>query len=148
MPTNRANDVIRVRREELGLTDVEVAQRSGLSIYEYGDVEDDETELYMVLPLKKIKSLCQTLGIDMLSLYRIGKCDREITPRLLLNRRQEKGITIRELSDQVGISEEMLVKAEYDPSSIGEWVMDSVLALAQALDVSPACLLEQVNPKG
>lgn len=49
--TQTLNNHIRSQREALGLTEREVADKVGLSIYEYGDIEQYADELLTVTRL-------------------------------------------------------------------------------------------------
>jgi hypothetical protein len=63
------NEKIKTRRLELGLRDVELAQRTGLSIYQYGDLEDYPDYIFLVAPLYYVKKVCGVLRVNLLSLF-------------------------------------------------------------------------------
>src|SRR6185295_7223992 len=109
----KVNEKIESRRKELNLSDVQVAQRSDLSIDEYCDIEWHEDEIFTVTDLREIKKLCSTLKLDFLELFevRCRFCD-DMQPYLeayylprnnqIAKRRQELNISQDELGDKIG----------------------------------------------
>jgi transcriptional regulator with XRE-family HTH domain len=137
----QAAGAIRRGRERLSLSVEEVARRARVSPSEYHHIENDPRELYMTTTLGKVKAICAVLGLELHEVYELEKCTEAIGTDIINARRQDLGLTIPELARIVGIEERFIGDVERDISVLGEWVMDSILDLAKALNVSPACLL-------
>lgn len=148
------NERIQERREALGLSDVEVAQRAGLSIHEYCDVEGYPDEFTDVLSVDEAKRLAAVLGLDLLELVGLScsRCEGEsldpdwllLSPaRLLRLRREELGLTREQVAAQAGWDDRgagLELLEDIDASFPGETNIDTVLALSRVLEV-PADLL-------
>ena len=63
-----ANEVIRRARERLGLTAQEAAARAGLSVHEYGDLEQHADEVVSAVSLATVRRVCKTLNIALTDL--------------------------------------------------------------------------------
>jgi transcriptional regulator with XRE-family HTH domain len=138
------HQVLESRRRELGLSQDDVAARSGLTVHEYPHLEEDPTELYMVTLLEDVERVCAALRIDIVTLYGLPLCSEPVTPEFLAVKRQGLGLSRVEVANRVGIEEDMLEVAESDISAIGGWVMEPVRRLANVLGVSPACLVSRI----
>ena len=142
---------IMMRRKQLGLSDVEVAKQSDLSIDEYWDVEHHADEIFDI-PVRVVKKLCQILQCDLLSLLEIS-CDfctagksysqdyRLPRNELIRKRRTQKQLTIDELSDQVGFAPIEIQKLEADPEHVENWPFEFVQTLAEKLEIPLPILL-------
>jgi transcriptional regulator with XRE-family HTH domain len=119
----------------------EVARRAGVSLPEYHHIENDPRELYMTTTLGKVKAICAVLGLEVDEVYGLEKCTEAIGRDIINARRQDLGLTIPDLARIVGIEERFISDVERDISALADWVMDPILDLAKALNVSPACLL-------
>jgi transcriptional regulator with XRE-family HTH domain len=64
----KSHELIKSRRVSLGLTDVQVAEKTGVSIYEYGDIEQHIDEISTVTELGQVRRLCKALDLDMFQL--------------------------------------------------------------------------------
>jgi transcriptional regulator with XRE-family HTH domain len=140
----KPNERIVDLRVKLRLSESDVAKRIGLSVTEYEDIESHSDELYMVVPIGKVKRLCEVLGTDIVTLYQFGSCSERPENDYLLLKRQQAGLSMEQLSDLVGIEKHALLDAERDLSTLKAWVMDAVIDLAKALKVSPACLVAKI----
>jgi len=147
----RANERIRDRRIELGLSDVEVARRSGLSIHEYCDAEWHDNELLAVVNLRNLKQLCLVLDLDPFDVLEFkcafctgsGYLPEYHLPRNEIVRRQRlvKGWSVKELGDKIGFYEEVIQHIEIDADYLDSWSANLVKDLAKHLDVPPQVLL-------
>jgi transcriptional regulator with XRE-family HTH domain len=136
-----AAGAIRRGRERLSLSVEEVARRARVSLSEYHHIENDPRELYMTATLGKVKAICAVLGLEVHEVYGLEKCTKAVGRDVVNARRQDLGLTIPDLARIVGIEERFISDVERDVSALAEWVMDPILDLAKALNVSPACLL-------
>lgn len=133
---------IRMRRLELGLSDVEVATRSGLSVDEYWDLERNPEEIYMVTCLADIGRVCRILGLRLGDVFQLPQCTQRLEHDSIQRRREELGWSASELSNRVGISEVTISQAESSPATLQTWVLDPVLALAHVLKLRIECVLD------
>ena len=74
------NEKIRLRREELDLSDTEVARASRLTIHSYGDIESDADEIRNIVPLYHVKKISEVLRLPLLELFGIpcAFCNKNI----------------------------------------------------------------------
>lgn len=103
---------IKLRREELELSDVEVARVSGLTIDSYSDIESYPDELYEVVPLGTAKRLSAELQFNLLDLLDLPcafcklaskfEGDYSLPPNDLIRHQREKhGLSVDELGNRV-----------------------------------------------
>lgn len=147
----RPNEKIKARRLELGLSDVEVARSSGLSIHEYFDIELHANEVLEVTHLRNVRELCVTLKLDAFDLLDL-ECafcagtlflSDYLLPRnkIVERRRLAKGWSVEDLADRIGFHNEIIDQMESDPNQLDLWSPDLVKQLAIQLDVAPQILL-------
>lgn len=142
-------EAIRHARESKGLSDVEVAARSGLTIHEYGDVESYDDEASSVLTLKQLRSLCSVLGLDLYALFSLeepssdhNRLDFRERHKVIAQRRKEIGLTQEQLGDRVGFEPYIIDRIERDPNFLEHWCLDNVLLLAKELNLPSRALIE------
>ena len=140
----KINEVVTKRRDELGIDAVELADKCGLTISGYSDLEDDESEFYMVITLDKLNKLCSELKIDLINLFGFDLCDENLSDGFIVERIERLGLDIRRVSDEVGITEDAIKLAVTNVSSLSGWVMDPIIDLSKTLDVNVSCLIEKV----
>lgn len=141
-------DAIKAARERKGLTDVEAADRSGLSIYEYGDVEAYDHEAAAVVNLKHLKALCRVLDIDLFELFSLEKpqssflsYDLNRRDAIILDRRTALTLTQDELGDKVSFNRIAIQEMESDSAFLETWCLEDIVQLAEALGVPPWVLI-------
>jgi transcriptional regulator with XRE-family HTH domain len=148
------NEKILQRREQLGLSDVEVAEKADIGIYAYGDIESYETEATTLVPLPDLKRLCKVLDLELMELLDIPEqpldaliCSK---PRNVLVRemREKKGLSQDELANQTGFYSWAITAIESDPNNLDSdsWCAEDIVILARLLDI-PVQLLLGVTPK-
>jgi transcriptional regulator with XRE-family HTH domain len=141
------------RREELGLSEVDVAEACGMSIYEYGDVEAYDNELVQQVDLSHAKRLCRVLNLDFLTLVGAGKdtTDRQAEDsnagRMLRNEifqqaRLRLGLSVEHVADVVGYEPIAIESIETDPNDIETRSVKLFLDLCQVLQLDPRLVLE------
>jgi len=149
------NQRIRLRREELGLLDTDVANRIGISIAAYGDIEAYADELFDVVELRTVRALCAVLNLDVLDLIGTeceicsgrGNFSEELKlPRnvLVQNRRSVRGLSRAELAEAIGFEEVAIRQMESDPSFLDGWSVNLIKELSVLLD-TPFQLLADVR---
>jgi transcriptional regulator with XRE-family HTH domain len=148
----RANEIIKARRLELQLSDEAVARRSGITIYEYGDLEQHADEFLSALSSSQIKKVCDCLTLDFIELieHEVGtlsltKDHKQSGPRNLLitKKRNALGISQSQLAESLGFEPSIVVEIEQDPTFLDRWPIELILALGKALDLSPRPLLQE-----
>lgn len=141
------NERIREQRIRLGLRDKDVADRVGMTIHEYSDVEQHEDELRTVVELKKAKQICDILGLNLLDLFEIYPDQQRPIPtvvpkhKLIKDRREALNLTISALAEAFGFEESTMRALEDDPDAINRWPADLVMQLAERLEIAPYVLM-------
>lgn len=139
------NEQIETRLLELGLDDVEVAARCGLSIYEYGDVRSYPDEFATVLDVGKAKRLCRILGLDIFSLTGLeppdpsqGNSQRNdvVTHHLGIAK-----LARSDVAKRVNLHDEALAEIEADSSKLDLMPVQQIIELAKALGIKPGLLI-------
>ena len=143
---NAINERIKLRRMELGVTDVALAKEVGLSIEEYSDVERHADELFSTVELHTAKKICESLKLDFFFLLkmRCAFCEEgrpysdEYSRRrdeLIRIRRNQLGLTVEALGDCIGFETVAVNNMESDPNYLETWPVRFIDDLADALDV-------------
>jgi transcriptional regulator with XRE-family HTH domain len=142
----RAHEVIQKAREQAGMSDTEVAARSGLSIYEYGDVEAYDDEFTTAIPLRAAKAICGALHLnltELLALEPLAGADlRSAFPAdlvglsrnvVLRKRRESLGLSIPEVADAIGFEDIAIEQAEADCGHLESLPIQVIAGLAVRL---------------
>lgn len=148
-----ANEVIFERRKQLGLSDTEVSKIVGISIHEYGDIEQHPNEILLVTDLSKVKKVCEILGIDIMTLVdikcafcEIGNSYSEVysLPRneLIRKHRRTMGLTQEEFGDKIGFDVAEVKNLESLSSHLETWPIDYIRDLSNVIEVPLQILLE------
>jgi len=143
---------IKARREELGLTDVEVAKRVGVSIHDYSDIEVQAKEVFLYPEIRSVKKICEELKVDFLELFEMqcsfceeGKKyleDYSLPRSKLVNKRRlEMGLSTAQIGDRVGFEESAINDMENDPNYLETWPIDYIKDLSRILSVPLQVLL-------
>ena len=146
------NEKIKVRRQELGLTDVEVAKLAGLSIQDYFSIEMHVDEIVLYPHLYEVKEILKILKIDFFDLFEMhcDSCEEDkqypkdySLPRneLIHKRRTEMGLSASELGDRIGFEEAAVNDMEKDPNYLETWAIDYIKDLSRVIDVPLQILL-------
>jgi transcriptional regulator with XRE-family HTH domain len=148
----QANEVIRARREELGLRAAEVAMAAGIGDDAYRDIESYEDEAFTTAQLQEIRSIFETLGLDLLSVFGIECrfCTGQTTeidlfdrPRneVIAQRRSVLGLTREQLGDRIGFETVAIEEMEQDPAFLERWSIQLIEQLARELGLPVQPLL-------
>jgi hypothetical protein len=141
------------RRAELGLLDVDVAQRSKMTVYEYGDIESHSDELVSVPPLYHVKKLLNVLQLDLLDTIGL-ECTFCKLPELrlkyagkprsliVLEQREAKRFDRKQLGDMIGFYEDEIRLIETYTAHLESWVIENIIKLAESLTIPPQVLLD------
>jgi len=142
--TVTANKLIKSRREALGLTDVQVAEATGLSIHEYGDIERHADEIFTVTELRQVRKLATNVGIELFQLFDLNCafCEQQQSsqqeyslPRNELIRRQRTalGLTQDLLGDEIGFEVVAIQDMETREDFLEDWSFELIRNLAKIL---------------
>lgn len=135
------NEYIRSRRVIAEITPEELAIFCNLSIAEYGDIEGYDDELYMVVPLKTVACLCDHLDITLYNLYDCSYNSVLLSKDCIKNKAYENNISISDLSNFIVIEDSYIILVMEDILNIGNWVMDSIILLANKLGMDLGSIL-------
>jgi transcriptional regulator with XRE-family HTH domain len=140
---------VKEARLRLGLSESEVARRAGLSIHEYGDVEQHADEIYTIVALGDVRRLCAVLQLDLLELLGLSEGNEpsthpEITRSEIVRQRlSELGLTPADLADRIGYEEHVGIALAANPDVIETLTLDTISEVAKALQVPLRQLLER-----
>jgi transcriptional regulator with XRE-family HTH domain len=146
------NEVFRNARTKLGLTQAEVARRSGLSVNEYSDVEHHGDEALRVVHLRSLRSLSEVLQLDLVKVFGIecafcGKKEASrvgaARPRNEVIREARAGLALSQadLADRIGFEPRIVERMEANPDFLEGWSLELVVSLAGVLKVQAQVLL-------
>ena len=146
------NRQIRLRRDELELSDVEVAARSGLSIDEYFDVELHEDEATTVVPIGSLRRLCEVLGLRLASLLGLECPQSHVChpandspsrsrSELIVTSRKAANLSQLELGDLIGFEAFAIGELEQSEEAVDAWSFALLERLANALRIPTYDLL-------
>ena len=148
----KINKKIEKRREELGLSEVYIHSKTGITDDEYWDIRGCPNEIFTVTPLYDVKALMQVLSWDFFDLFEI-QCafckerkpflEEYLLPRneLIEKRRTAKGMSKEELGDRVGFYKIAISNMEKDKNYLEEWCLENISNLAHELDIPLQILL-------
>jgi len=136
----------------LGFGEVEVAERCGLSVYEYGDIEQHRNEFFDVVHLRQARCLCEVLGLDPFAVFDLdcAFCTGDTVPRddfslprneLVRKMRVARRFSQDELGDEIGFETAAIENMENDPDFFESWSIELVSDLAAILKIPPQILL-------
>lgn len=146
------NKILLNRRTELGISEGEICRLTGLSIYEYGDLESYPNEFLELISFNQAKLICNVLQLDMINL--IENCnnrakDSLIEPALAVNlllkkAREEHGFTIADIADAIGYEATTIESIEREKDYIQTMCISAILDLAKVLKIDSCMLIEYV----
>lgn len=152
------NDKIEARRIALGLSDVDVAHKVNLSIYEYGDVEQHREEVFVAVWLYHIKKLCPVLQLNYFELFEMpcAFCEQGVPhhddywlhrDEIVQKRREALGLSREELEEKAGFYSNVIVLVETYTAHLESWVIDDIGKLADTLQIPRQVLLDVQCPR-
>lgn len=97
-------EAIRHRRLELGLDLATVARQCGLSVYEYGDLEQHADEFETAISTRAARIVCHALGLNFRTFIGLPSDPAEQAEPAALVRiaRQREGMSQDQLADRIG----------------------------------------------
>jgi transcriptional regulator with XRE-family HTH domain len=143
---------IRARRLSLGKSDTEIATLAGLSIYEYGDVEQHADEFLTALPLRAARKLCTVLQLDILQLINREKAKgancrlEKFRGALIREKRLALGQSVNDIAEHIGFADDTVISIETIPEFLDSLPIQVVLEVADRLSLSADIVLAE-DPK-
>ena len=144
---------IRARRLFLCKTDTEIATLAGLSIYEYGDVEQHADEFVTALPLHAARKLCSILELDLLHVVDCGMAGdahqkiETFRGAFVREKRLALGLSVNNVAEHIGFSDETVNSIETTPAFLDSLPIQVVLEVADLLSLSADIMLAE-DPVG
>lgn len=143
------HSLIKQQREQLGITESELARRIGVSEGEYRDLESYDDELVMVLPLKNARLLAGALGFDLATLLVAGSqrggSNATAGPRnvVLADARNSLGVSMSKMADDIGFEEVFVQNIEESDYALECFPYEVVKIVAKYLKLDPIDLLNE-----
>ena len=135
---HNVGQIIKQKREELGLTQEQLAQMVGYK----SRVSINKIELQRDVPVKKLKPIADALGIDIRFLININAYDEqtisEITSARLKSALQQKGYSQQDIAELSGVGKASISQYMNGLHAPG---YDSAKKMARYLGVSPEYLM-------
>lgn len=136
-------------RERLGFSQLEVSEKTGISIHEICDIEQHEKEIYTTTDIEDIKKLLSLLELDFMSFFNIDCvfCSGddslyEINFGDLVERKMvEKCMNSKDLAEILGFEETVIDKIKHDKSYLNKWSFELVCDCSKALGIPVQVLL-------
>jgi hypothetical protein len=140
----KINERLRSARLRLGISEIALAERSGLSIYELGDIESYSDEFQTAVQSRYALQLCWELGVDvfdLLSLEPMHDVPHEELRVYLQNIRQASGLTSTELDELIGFETGFVQKLEDGSVDLAEYPLELAMMIADETKSSRAAIL-------
>jgi transcriptional regulator with XRE-family HTH domain len=140
-------ETVRKARHKLGLSDTEAASQIGISISEYGDIEQHADELASTVALKDVRRLSEVLQLELFDLIGLSSHERLAgSPGAKRNeliglRMGELNLSPKQLADQLGFEESAIHAMLLDPQFLEQWPIDLIESLADEIKVPISILL-------
>lgn len=137
---------IRDRRIELGLRAVTVAERSGLSIYEYGDVEQHADEFETAISSGTARKVCHVLGLELRSLLGLPQLmsgEMKDVSDLIRIARGDRMLSQAELAERIGFTEETIHSLESTPEFVDSLPLTVLYELEASLGFEQGYLIRE-----
>jgi transcriptional regulator with XRE-family HTH domain len=147
MTTPGVMQAIRDQRIRLGLRDITVAQRAGLSIHEYCDLEQHEDEFATAVSLAKLRQVCHVLALKLrtlLGLEAVTVAEGEFS-EMVRAARTARGLSHVELGDQIGFEEQTIASIESIPDFLETLPLVVVFDLERALGLERGALVREAE---
>jgi ribosome-binding protein aMBF1 (putative translation factor) len=146
------NKTIKSRREQLGLSRRDLAERTGISTSEYYDIEAYEDEIVSTTLLKELRRIFGILQLDALAVLGIQCPICQSNPdalysleiprnQVVANRREAVGLSRQQLANKIGFDEATVQRMEVEPEFFENWAIEPIKAIADALNLPIASLL-------
>lgn len=140
---------IRERRMNLGLQAAAAAERSGLSIYEYGDIEQHADEFETAISTGAARRVCHMLGLELRSLLGLPQATAESISNVsdvIRRARERKKLSPLQLADQIGFNEETVRSLESTAEFVDTLPLRVLYDLEDALTLERGSLVRERTP--
>ena len=143
------NDIaayIRTARLAKGMSDTEAANRIGVEISAYGDLEQHRDELLTTLPLRLVRRLCTELDIKASDLLNLDATQGEVlnlSRNYIISTQMTKySMSVSRLADRLGFDESIISSMIKDADFLEEWPVDLIVNLSVELKINISTLLK------
>lgn len=133
---------LRTRRQERGMSDVDVASLASLSINEYSDLEHVSDEWRMVVPFFKLKFLLKLFDFDISETFGSKPIQNALSKYhrisdIIKDKRLALGLSPEAFADKVGFSPVFTTIVEEHPLGLELYPLEVAMLVAKALQISP-----------
>jgi DNA-binding Xre family transcriptional regulator len=135
---------LKQKRIAKGMSDVELSKITGISTNNIFDLEEYENEIDMYA-MNRIKALCDALSIKMSDIFEQLTDDYKdlSSSEIVMRRRSEMGISVKELSDRIGY-EEIVIEVIENNGDLQQVCLDAFKNIACQLDLPLSFLLNKL----
>lgn len=137
------NEFLKSARTSLGLSGREVCERTGLSIYQYSDLELRSDEFFDTISVADARKVCQALEVDLKCLIPRGEhriantAGSHSGSEVVTKTREGLGLSIEQVADRIGFETATVALVEEDEKNIEALNLSTVLSLAEVLEIDP-----------
>lgn len=137
------SEILKRRRCELGLLDVDAAKASGLTVDQYGDVEQHSDEFRTALTLFEARKVCTALKLRLPDVLGLPSTEPLTSTRSEAIRvaRLKMNLSVDSLADRIGFESSVVNRIESESDFIDDLPIEVVTDIAVALNIPPAELL-------
>lgn len=140
----KLNEHLRNERLRLGLAEQTLAERSGLTIYELGDVEARPDEFLTTITSRAALRLCRELGVDVCDLLGLGATpdlSQKELKAYLQTIRKAADLKSMELDDRIDYEEGFFQKLEDGSVDLAEYPLQLSIDIADETKSSRATMI-------
>ena len=140
--------ILAARRAELKLSDVQVAQLSGLTIHQCSDLEAYEHEFWELISVAEARKVCKVLQLEMKDLLPHASADTAgfehptDIPALVKDARERLELTIDEVAEAIGYEAWVIERIESVPDFLETMCLSAVMSLAKILNLFHGLLIQ------
>lgn len=134
----QANDLIRAKRIEKGLSPDMLSEQSGMTASEYADVEQHADEIFTTVPAAKVKRLCTALDLPLEAILQVSPFANDLRdggPQDIRVQRELLGLSTAEVAEAIGFEEAAVLKGEEQREYLDSLPIEVLAAWAKAIGV-------------
>jgi transcriptional regulator with XRE-family HTH domain len=139
-----SGDLIKTRREASNMAMASCAKRAGISVHEWGDIEQHADALVNEVSMGEARRVCDAVGLDLVQLAGFaagGNAAHPVRHEVVLKARERLRMTQAELSDQIGFEEYVIRWLERSSDFFEALPVKVIVDLANALSLDPSTLI-------
>jgi ribosome-binding protein aMBF1 (putative translation factor) len=134
---------IRERRIRLGLADTSVAEKVGLTIDQYDDVEQHADEFLTNISMLCARRICAVLGFQLRALLLLPPQQPRKQPRssIVKEAREAKGLSTLAVAELIGFEEHVIRSSEEKEEHLDFLPVGVIFELEKALGLEKGALV-------